>query len=143
MHQVKWFVDLKAKRILKNQKSLLTKLNSELDLSSAFALAAAAVIGGNAEITNWNANSKQPDLIFQEIFRMMNISYHVSGELFSVSRHEQWKSLNVDLGNSPDLFPVLAVLCAFASGVSELSGAGQLKYKESDRLRKTRDGCHG
>lgn len=125
--------------VLKNQKSSLTELQSELDISSAFALAAAAVIGGNAEITNWHPGSKQPDLIFQEIFRRMNISYLVSGKLFSVCRQEHWDPLKFDLGNSPDLFPVLAVLCAFAAGVSELTGTGQLKFKESDRLGKTRE----
>ena len=125
--------------VLKNQKSELTGLTSELDISSAFTLAAAAVIGGNAEITNWNSNSKQPDLIFQALFKKMDITYRVDGDSFSVSHHEKWNALKVNLGKSPDLFPVLAVLCAFASGVSELSGAAQLKFKESDRLRKTQE----
>lgn len=125
--------------ILKNQKSALTEMQSELDVSSAFALAAAAVIGGHAEITNWNPDSKQPDLIFQEIFRKMNISFEISERLFAVRRHEKWSAIQFNLENSPDLFPVLAVLCAFASGVSELTGTGQLKFKESDRLGKTRE----
>lgn len=125
--------------VLKNQKSLLTEMQSELDVSSAFALAAAAVIGGDAEITNWNPGSKQPDLIFQEIFKKMNISYLTSEKCFTVQRHKTWSPINFDLENSPDLFPVLAVLCAFASGVSELTGTGQLRYKESDRLGKTRE----
>ena len=37
------------------------------------------------------------------------------------------------------LSPRLAVLCAFASGISELTGTGQLKFKESDRFGKTRE----
>ncbi len=125
--------------VLKNQLSPLSEMCCELDISSAFALAAAAVINGNAEITNWNPDSKQPDLLFQEIFKMMNISFLVSGKVFTIRRHEHWNALNFNLGSSPDLFPVLAVLCAFASGVSELTGTGQLKFKESDRLGKTRE----
>lgn len=128
--------------VLKNQKSSLCELHSELDISSAFALAAAAVINGTAEITNWNPDSKQPDLVFQEVFRMMNISFTVSERIFTVRRHEQWDALTFNLGSSPDLFPVLAVLCAFARGVSELTGTGQLKFKESDRFIKTCELLH-
>lgn len=125
--------------VLKNQKSSLSAMHSELDVSSAFALAAAAVVNGNAEITNWNPDSKQPDLVFQEVFRMMSISFLVRGRHFSVRQHEQWNALKFNLGSSPDLFPILAVLCAFASGASELTGTSQLKFKESDRFGKTRE----
>jgi 3-phosphoshikimate 1-carboxyvinyltransferase len=39
----------------------------------------------------------------------------------------------VDLTDSPDLFPPLVALAAFADGPSTLRGAGRLLHKETDR----------
>lgn len=126
-------------KIVKNQKSKVTELKSELDVSSAFSLASAAVTGGQVEIKNWNNNSKQPDLEFLEIFKKMKIDFSISQKNFSISQQKSWNSVEQDLNNSPDLFPVLSVLCAFASGISVLKGASQLKHKESDRIHKTQE----
>ena len=37
----------------------------------------------------------------------------------------------------PDLVPVLAVLCCSAEGISRITGAARLRWKESDRLTTT------
>ena len=49
------------------------------------------------------------------------------------------KPMEIDVGNVPDLFPILAVLLSTAEGDSRLYGAPQLKFKESDRLKSTVD----
>ncbi|HKM13952.1 MAG TPA: 3-phosphoshikimate 1-carboxyvinyltransferase, partial [Candidatus Methanomethylophilaceae archaeon] len=49
------------------------------------------------------------------------------------------KPMDIDVGNVPDLFPILAVLLSTADGESRLYGAPQLKFKESDRLKSTVD----
>jgi len=46
----------------------------------------------------------------------------------------------VDVSDIPDLFPVLAVLGAAASGPTELAGGWQLRKKESDRIRAMAEG---
>lgn len=119
--------------------STIKKLNNEPDISSAFALASAAVIAGSAEITNWNGTSDQPDLIFLNIFEAMGIQFRAEANLLSVARNESWRGIDCNLSQSPDLFPVLAVLCAFAEGNSTLSGGHQLRHKESDRIAKTKE----
>lgn len=124
-------------RIPKNQKALVENLITELDISSAFSLVAAAVINGRAEITNWKSQSLQPDFIFLEIFKKMNILYKVEDQSFLITKQENWGALDYNLNSAPDLFPVLAVLCAFANGVSTLYGARQLVHKESNRILKT------
>ncbi len=47
------------------------------------------------------------------------------------------ESLEIDVADTPDLVPALAVLaCARPAGsVTRITGAGRLRYKESDRLR--------
>ncbi len=114
-------------------------IKPEVDVSSAFSLAAAAVIDGDIEITNWSPQALQPDLIFLKIFDQMNIGYTETLHSLSIKKQKTWKAVNVNLVRSPDLFPVLAVLCALAEGTSHLHGAEQLKHKESDRLAKTKE----
>lgn len=126
-------------RIPKNQKSQISHLEPELDISSAFSLISAAVLNGEVKITNWQNQSSQPDLVFLDIFKKMNISFFIQEEQFSITKHNNWKAIEYNLNNSPDLFPVLAILCAFADGVSTLFGAGQLKFKESNRIEKTQE----
>ena len=53
-----------------------------------------------------------------------------------IKRATELQPICWDLGEQPDLFPVLSVLCALAPGKSQLTGAPQLAYKESNRLEK-------
>jgi len=126
-------------KIPKNQKVMQDNLEAELDISSAFSLIVAAVLNGNVKITNWKSRSIQPDYIFLEIFKKMNISFNTEGHQFLIVKQEAIMALEFNLNRAPDLFPSLAVLCAFAEGVSILHGARQLKDKESNRLQKTQE----
>ncbi len=112
-------------------------LFGEVDVSSAFSLMAAAVLGGQAQIQNWNSESLQPDIRFLNFFRDMKINFTVTDSLFAISAQTGFQSLRADLSSCPDLFPVLSVLCAFANGESVLFNAPQLKFKESNRIEKT------
>jgi 3-phosphoshikimate 1-carboxyvinyltransferase len=122
---------------LAHQKIKAKSLVGEVDVSSAFALVSAAVINGAAEITNWNNQSVQPDIEFVNFFNKMNIQFVVEKNSFKIKQQAHFIALKADLSQCPDLFPVLAVLCALAQGRSELFNAPQLKHKESDRIEKT------
>jgi len=110
---------------------------AEMDMSSAFSLSAAAVIAGHAEIQNWPNDSLQPDREFLNIFKRMKIPYLIQQSTLTVSQCESWSSCKENLNATPDLFPVLAVLCGLGQGRSYLYGAQHLKSKESDRMAKT------
>ena len=45
----------------------------------------------------------------------------------------------INVSNTPDLVPVLAVAAAFAKGKTAITGARRLRLKESDRLRTVTD----
>jgi 3-phosphoshikimate 1-carboxyvinyltransferase len=109
----------------------------EIDLSSAFAVAALAIVGGEAEIQNFPQKSLQPDIVFLDILKKMGAMVQVSGSSLFVKKSSKLYSIKTDLRNSPDLFPILAVLCALADAPSEIKGLGHLKYKESSRIKKT------
>ncbi len=121
------------------QKANALELKAEVDVSSAFSLIASAVVAGDVSIYNWNPKSTQPDMQFLKILTLMGIAYEESVEQLHVKQHKSWKACTVNLNSCPDLFPVLSVLCALAEGTSQLYGAEQLKYKESDRIAKTKE----
>lgn len=111
----------------------------EPDLSSAFTMAAAGALAGDVTINNFPDKSTQPDLVFLDVFKKMNITHSVQGHILNVKRSPDMKSLDFNLFQSPDLFPVLAVLCSWAHGVSKLHGAPHLALKESNRIQRVAD----
>jgi len=124
-----------------NKDQTLTKsgLIIEPDLSSAFSLAACAVVDGQATITNFPRQSWQPDRAFVEYLQAMGASVKREEDRITFEKTSNLKPLKANLKNQPDLFPVLASLCAVADGTSALEGAEQLQFKESNRIEKVRE----
>ena len=123
----------------KNSQPNTAEYRVESDLSSAFALAALAALNGQAKFENYPFKSLQPDQVFVDILKKMQVSVQEDQKLnlLSIQQTKNLHGVEVDLLNSPDLFPVLGTLCAFANSASTLKGAPHLVYKESDRLKKT------
>lgn len=136
--------------IAPHQVPLLEELVIEPDLSSAFSVAALAAVGGRADLLKWPADSQQPDRVFPELLRKMGCKAVVTKGPEAKIRIDNSKGaalgpLEADLSQAPDLFPVLASLCALANGKSRLYGAHQLRHKESDRItvvNKLLRSCH-
>lgn len=77
-------------------------------------------MGGNFEVINYRELSNEP-----------------IGDLL-VKPAKSLKGIKVTPDDVPSLIdeiPILAVLMAFAEGVSEVRGAKELRYKESDRIK--------
>ncbi|MBC7421557.1 MAG: hypothetical protein H7328_12590 [Bdellovibrio sp.] len=125
--------------IPKCQKPSSSDLHSEVDVSSTFSLVAAAVVAGDVQIENWNSSSVQPDMAFTKILNQMGILFQQQANQFTIKQQSSWNACEINLNKSPDLFPVLSVLCALGKGTSQLYGAEQLKLKESDRITKTKE----
>lgn len=119
--------------IPKNQRPQKLDYLAEPDLSSAFSIAAAGALFGKTEILNFPAQSSQPDLAFVEILKRMGADVNQDSLQLNVEK-KSLRAVECELSQSPDLFPVLAVLCGFAEGRSRLHGASQLVHKESDRI---------
>lgn len=119
------------------QKALRASLKAEMDYSSAFVVAVAAVLAGKAELIECGTQSLQPDFQFIEILQKMGAQVSLKNSVLTVLKTEEILPIEINIENSPDLFPVLAVLCAFAKGSSKIFGAPQLVHKESNRIKKT------
>lgn len=127
-------------RVPRGQQVTATEIDMEIDMSSAFALAAVAAVSGRATLTDFPEHSLQPDAIFTDILERMGVPISLGPHGLKVEQAKQLNGVAVNLNSTPDLFPVLATLCALAHGESDLYGATQLVHKESDRLGRIAEG---
>jgi len=105
--------------------------------SASYFLAIPLILGkGEVEISNYDAHSPQADNVFLEYIKAFGGEVSI-GEPFGVrvSFEGRPRALSINLKDSPDLFPTLAIIGAVAEGKTVLYGAPHLRYKETDRIR--------
>lgn len=123
-------------RVSRAQKPSDITMTAEIDMSSAFALAAVAAVNGKITLTDFPDQSLQPDSIFVTVLRAMGVNAAVTHGQLRVEKAPRLNGIAFDLKSAPDLFPVLAALCALAHGDSDLFGAPHLVHKESNRIEQ-------
>jgi 3-phosphoshikimate 1-carboxyvinyltransferase len=110
----------------------------EGDYSSATYFLAAGTIGGKpVTVKNLKSNSVQGDKYLLNILSAMGCSVEQKKEQVTISRHNELKGVNIDMGDYPDLVPTVAAVAAYAKGKTEMTNIGHLRFKESDRLSDT------
>ena len=124
--------------IPKNQKVKVFSFKPEQDKSCLFALAALGALKGQCLLKPWEDSSLQPDGVFPEVLNSLGVKIEEEKDTLKIHGDSSLKPLNFDLRSRPDLFPVLAVLCSHAEGVSRLSGIRHQAFKESNRLKEIR-----
>jgi len=105
----------------------------ESDWSQAAFPLAMGVLGGEVTLSGLNMNSRQGDRAVFDILTRMGADISSKGGHITC-RHSQLRGININAADIPDMVPILAVLGAFADGVTEITGAARLRIKESDRL---------
>ena len=115
--------------------------------SAAFPLVCGLITGGEVTVRNVGLNPTRTGLI--EVFDRIGADYEITdidaacGEktgTVTVRGLGQAKPYRIDKSMMPrlvDEIPVLAVLACFLRGESEISGAEELRVKESDRIART------
>lgn len=107
----------------------------EGDASSAsYFWAAAAVTGGRVTVANVPEPSLQGDAELVDILARMGCRVEKSTTGITVQGPEGLTGIEVDMGNSPDVVPTLAVVAARAQGRTVISNIAHLRIKECDRL---------
>ncbi len=104
--------------------------------SAAFPLVAGAIAGGPVTVRGLESSSLQADARVVEILRDFGARVEVGGGEVTASAGPL-TGQRVDVSETPDLFPILAVLASRAEGRSHLFGGEPLRYKESDRIVTT------
>jgi len=131
-----WSSDKRELIVPAGQVCKSTEFICEMDLSSAFSLSSVAIFGGAIRLTSFPDNSLQPDKVFTSILAEMGVDISIESNVLSVNRSNVLKPISINLTNCPDLFPSLAMICAYANGESHLYGAEHLHFKESNRIEK-------
>ncbi|MCC7510533.1 MAG: 3-phosphoshikimate 1-carboxyvinyltransferase [Planctomycetes bacterium] len=97
---------------------------------------AAAVTGGKCVIDGLTRQDVQGDVQFVELLGRMGCEVLEFPNGLGVGAHgaAPLRAIHADLSALPDCAQTLAVVCAFASGTSRLTGLGTLRVKETDRI---------
>jgi len=101
--------------------------------SAAFLMSAAAVTGCKLLIHGLSQEGSDPDSAFLGVLSEMGVTTSFSSESLLVEGGPL-KAVSVNISDCPDLGPAIAVLGCYANGETRITGAGRLRYKESDRL---------
>ena len=106
----------------------------EGDASSAsYFFAAAAVTGGEVSVTNLNPDSVQGDIHFPDALEQMGCEVKRSGEKITVFGNPL-RGITIHMNDMPDVVQTLAVVALFAEGKTTMTGIGNLRIKETDRI---------
>jgi 3-phosphoshikimate 1-carboxyvinyltransferase len=123
-------------RVRKAQRPMPGEYSAEIDMGSAFALAAVAAVNGKVTLTEFPPDSLQPDSVFVSVLEKMGVPVLRAGDHLRVEKAPKLNGVIFEIDRAPDLFPVLAALAALAEGPSHLFGGPQLVHKESNRLQQ-------
>ena len=110
-----------------------SRVSVEGDYSHAAFWSVAGAMGGGALLRGLDKNSAQGDAAIIDILRKMNADIEWQGGELCV-RPSRLRGAKIDISQTPDIFPALAVAAAAAEGDTELCGGSRLRIKESDRL---------
>ena len=87
--------------------------------------------GGELSFPNLKRETKQADEAILSILE--SCGCRIERKEMRIWAPPALKSFRADATNSPDLFPILAVLASFCKGRSSIKGVGRLAAKESNR----------
>ena len=111
----------------------------EGDYSQAAFWLVANYLGGKIELNGLNIKSLQGDRVIVDIIEKLTEVRDQIGNNRETTTHETTTydqvDMAVDVSQSPDLVPILAVMFALTPGNWEITGAARLRIKESDRLK--------
>ncbi|MFZ9718455.1 MAG: 3-phosphoshikimate 1-carboxyvinyltransferase [Chitinophagaceae bacterium] len=108
------------------------KYHVEGDWSGAAFLLVAGAIGSSVCVAGLDPQSKQADRAVLDALSAAEANVMVTNAYIQVTK-TKLKAFQFDATECPDLFPPLAVLAAYAEGVSVIKGVSRLLHKESNR----------
>ena len=125
-------------KIKGNQKYIAKDFVVEGDWSNgAFWLVLGALNNG-LKINGLDKNSLQGDKAIADILKQMGANITMEQNSITVEKSDLM-GISIDVGQIPDLAPILSVALACAKGEGQITNASRLKIKESDRLQAIND----
>jgi 3-phosphoshikimate 1-carboxyvinyltransferase len=111
-------------------------LTIEPDASTAsYFLAAAALTGNTVTVPGLGTGSAQGDLAFgTQILPALGCEVHATADSVTVTGTGSLSGGEFDMRDISDTMPTLAAMAPFADGPVTITGVGNVRVKESDRL---------
>ncbi len=103
---------------------------------AAYFWGAAAITGAQIKVMGVNTDSAQGDVRFVDLLEEMGCRISRESDGIAVAGNPL-RAIEADMADMPDQVPTLAVVAAFARGISVIKNVAHLKLKESDRLTAT------
>jgi len=97
-------------------------------------LAAALVTGGTVTIRGWPRQTTQPAAHLLGLLTRIGGRCETTDDGLAVTGTGEIGGITADLGDVPEVTPVLAGLAALAGSPSRLTGIGHIRRQETDRL---------
>lgn len=119
-----------------NQKYVPRAYQVPGDFSSAAFPLVAGALTGKAKVVNLDPKDPQGDKAILEIMKGFGAKVQSGEDWYQASSHKL-HGQEIDLGDAPDLFPIVAVLATQAEGESVIRNAEHVRHKESDRISAT------
>ncbi len=105
------------------------------DFSSAtFFLCGAALFGGNVTLQGLDFSDSQPDKAVVDYLRSMGADISIGDQGVTI-RGSELQGAEIDMNQTPDALPAMAVTAALAQGTTKLVNVPQARNKETDRIR--------
>lgn len=108
----------------------------EGDWSNAAFFLTAAALGNDITMTGLDPHSPQGDRKLLPLLEKLGADCKAAEDQLTL-RGKPLRGCTIDIKDTPDLLPILAVAAAFAEGDTTFINASRLRLKESDRLEST------
>ncbi len=122
-------------RIFGNQRYKAFDKTIPNDWSSAtFLLAAGAMLGEELLIKGLDTEDSQADKEVLDYLRKMGANIKTEKDGIRITKSDL-KGCELDLNNTPDALPAMAVLGCYAAGETIIKNVGHARIKETDRIK--------
>lgn len=115
------------------QKYVAKYYKVEGDFSQLAFFAVLGALNNDLKCTGVNLNSKQGDKAIIDILKKRGVKIEEIEEGYLIYKSKV-KGCKIDLGDCPDLGPILNILAMYGEGEFKIFNAGRLRLKESDRI---------
>ena len=106
--------------------------------AAAFFLCLGALSEKGVTVKGMNLNSIQGDKKIVRILKDFGANVKENENGITVKKGKL-KGMTVDASEIPDLVPIISVVASVASGETIIKNAGRLRFKETDRLKTTKN----
>lgn len=105
------------------------------DFSSAtFFLCAAAIAADEVTLLGLDFSDSQPDKAVVDYLKAMGADINIGANSVKI-RAAPLKGIEIDMNQTPDALPAMAVTASFAEGQTRLVNVAQARSKETDRIK--------